>query len=215
MNILIADDHTIMREGLSELLRNISGVTIVGEANNGGKVIELCKQLSVDLVIMDISMPKCNGIDATKIIKEQCSHIKVIILSVHSEKNIIKEALAAGADGYICKSGAFKEMNDAIAAVTNGQVYISPKITTMLVNDFISPQAVLKSTEEVVLAARERIVLQWIAEGKRSREIAQELNTGIRTVERTRSVIMEKLGLHTVADLTKYAIRNGLTTLDS
>jgi len=216
MNIVIADDHTIMREGLHELLENLPGVQVVGGAADGLEAVAFCKELSVDLVIMDISMPKCNGIDAAKKIKELCADVKVIMLSIHSEKSIIKEALKSGADGYLLKDCAFKEINDAVTTVFSGRVYISPTITTMLVTDFIAPQpAPAKEAGGIPLSARERLVLQGIAEGKRSKELAKELKTGVRTIERTRSTIMDKLDLYSVAELTKYAIKHGLTTLDS
>lgn len=213
MKLLIADDHAFVREGLRELIENQSGLEVVGEAEDGKAAVDFCRDHPVDLVIMDISMPVLNGIDATRKLNELLPEIKVIILSMHSEKNIIKDALKAGVNGYLLKSSAFREIHEAIRVVGSGQTYISPQIATMVVSEFLDSKPEHPAAPGK-LTARERRVLQFIAEGKRSKDIAFELNIGVRTIEKIRSRIMEKLNLYTVAELTKYAICQGITTMD-
>ena len=212
-NIVIADDHTFVRQGLRELLENQDDMHVIGEAKNGKEAVELCKVNSIDVVLMDISMNGLNGIDATKIIKKDRPKTKIIMLSMHAEKNIVKDALKAGANGYLLKNSAFEEIHRAIRVVARGETYISPQIATLMVSEFLGSKS-SKQENSHDLTDRERLVLQHIAEGKRTKEIAEDICIGVRTVEKVRSIIMEKLGLYTVAELTKYAISNGITTID-
>nr|MBF0220765.1 response regulator transcription factor [Desulfobulbaceae bacterium] len=212
-NIVIADDHTFVRQGLRELLENQADMHVIGEAKNGKEAVELCKQNQVDVVLMDISMNGLNGIDATKLIKADKSETKIVMLSMHAEKNIVKDALKAGANGYLLKNSAFEEIHRAIRVVVAGETYISPQIATLMVSEFLGSKS---SKQETIheLTDRERQVLQYIAEGKRTKEISEEIRIGVRTIEKIRSTIMEKLGLYTIAELTKFAISNGITTID-
>lgn len=213
MNLIIADDHIFVREGLRELIENQLDLQVIGEADDGEAAVKLCHEQAVDLVIMDISMPGLSGIDATRKIKESHPGIKVIILSMHAEKNIVKDALKAGANGYLLKNSAFDEIHGAIRIVVSGQIYISPQIATIVVSEFLNPTSGDQG-EGTGLSARERQVLQLLAEGKRSKEIAQEINIGVRSVEKIRGIIMDKLKLYSTAELTKYAIGHGITTID-
>ena len=213
MNLIIVDDHIFVREGLRELIENQADLKVIGEADDGEVAVTLCREQSVDLVIMDISMPGLNGIDATRKIKMNNPETKVLILSMHAEKNIVKDALKAGANGYLLKNSAFDEIHGAIRVVVSGKTYISPHIATMLVSEFLNP-SLIDPDELKILSARERQVLQFLAEGKRSKEIALEINIGVRSVEKIRGTIMDKLKLYSTAELTKYAIGHGITTID-
>ena len=213
MNLIIADDHIFVREGLRELIENQADLHVIGEADDGEAAVRLCREQPVDIVIMDISMPGLNGIDATKKIKGDNPKIKVIILSMHAEKNIVKDALKAGANGYLLKNCAFDEIHGAIRVVVSGGTYISPHIATIVISEFINPASVDPDNAEI-LSDRERQVLQLLAEGKRSKEIAVEIHIGVRSVEKIRGVIMDKLKLYSTAELTKYAIGHGITTID-
>jgi DNA-binding NarL/FixJ family response regulator len=212
-SVVIADDHTFVRQGLRELLENQADMNFVGEAKDGKEALELCKNNPVDIVLMDISMPGLNGIDATKQIKKIRPATKIIILSMHTEKNIVGDALKAGVDGYLLKTSAFEEIHQAIRGVISGDTYISPQIATFMVTEFRGSLSSAKDTPPE-LSDKERVILQHIAEGKRSKEIAEEMRIGVRTVEKYRSNLMEKLDLFTIAELTKFAISNGLTTID-
>lgn len=213
MNLIIADDHIFVREGLRELIENQADLKVIGEADDGEAAVTLCREHPVDIVIMDISMPGLNGIDATRKIKSNTPEIKVIILSMHAEKNIVKDALKAGANGYLLKNSAFDEIHGAIRVVVSGQIYISPQIATIVVSEFLNPACAGHDKAEI-LSDRERQVLQLLAEGKRSKEIAMEINIGVRSVEKIRGIIMDKLQLYSTAELTKYAIGHGITTID-
>jgi DNA-binding NarL/FixJ family response regulator len=212
IKIFLADDHAIFRDGFRALIADQTDIELIGEAGNGKSAVDLCRQIAPDIVIMDITMPEMNGIDATRIIKDENLNIKVILLSIHSERHFITEALSAGASGYLLKNNTFEEIQQAIRTVYNNQTYLSPQVTTTIVTDYIGKVA--GPIPAIVLTPRERRVLQLIAEGKQTKEIASELKTSTKTIEACRTQIMKKLDLHSVAELTKYAIRQGLTTID-
>jgi len=211
--IVLADDHAILRDGLSELIDRHEGLQIVGTAGDGRTAVQLCRKLTPDVVIMDVSLPVLNGIDATRLILESNPEIKVVVLSMHSDRRFVTEALAAGAAGYLVKSSTIEDILNAIHAVIDGQTYLSPQAATTVVSAYLGKEAEEDGTL-YILTSRERQVLQMIAEGRRTNDIAEELALGIKTVESCRSQIMKKLNLKTVAELTKYAIRHGLTTID-
>jgi DNA-binding NarL/FixJ family response regulator len=177
-------------------------------------VVELCAQLHPDVVVIDISMPDLNGIDATRQIVRDDPHVKVIALSMHSDKKYVKEMLSAGACGYLLKDSAFEELGAAIATVLKNKTYLSPQITDTVVKDYVGENAPSSSAASTALSVREREVLQLIAEGKATREIAAALYVSVKTVETHRKQIMDKLGLNSIAELTKYAIREGLTSIE-
>jgi DNA-binding NarL/FixJ family response regulator len=184
---------------------------VVGQAENGRATIELARKLNPDIVIMDISMPDLNGMDATRRILEENSSIKVVALSMHSDERFVSEMLKAGASGYLLKDCALDELDRAIRTVLANQTYISPTIAGTVVKDYVHQ---LETGRPSVLSPREREVLQMIAEGKSAKQIAYQLKVSIKTVEAHRKHIMEKLDIYSVAELTKYAIRAGVTFLE-
>lgn len=214
VRIILADDHKIMREGLRALLAKQKEIEVIAEADSGRGVIELCSQLHPDVVVIDISMPDLNGIDAARQITREAPDIKVIALSMHSDKKYVKEMLAAGASGYLLKDAAFEELGTAIATVLKNKTYLSPQITDTVVKDYINENVPQNSIASTALSAREREVLQLIAEGKSTRDIAAKLYVSVKTIETHRKQIMDKLGLNSIAELTKYAIREGLTSVE-
>lgn len=208
--VLLADDHEIVREGLRSMLQTQEDIRVIGEAENGRQILKMIRQNKPDLVIMDIAMPDLNGIDATKAVREEFSDVRVIALSMHSDKRFVLGMLKAGASGYLLKECAFQELITAVRSVLSGGVYISPKIAFHLVSDYVQMAEDSSSLIEV-LSGREREVLQLIAEGKTTKEIAGSLNISIKTVETRRKGIMDKLEMRSIADLVKFAIREGLT----
>ena len=211
VRILVADDHQILREGLVTLLEK-AGMTVVGEAGDGRTALRLAKELKPDMVIIDIAMPELNGIEATRQIVEEVPGVKVIALSMMADKHFVRGMLQAGASGYLLKYCASQELVQAIRAVRSHQVYLSPGVTEMVVEDFKA--ATGDTSAFSVLTPREREILQLYAEGKISREIADTLHLSLKTVEAYRRQIMEKMSFKSFADLIKYAIREGLTSLE-
>jgi two-component system, NarL family, response regulator NreC len=213
--ILLADDHKIIREGLRSLLERQPDMEVVAEAQDGLSTVRLTHKLLPDVVIMDIGMPEMNGIDATRQIVTEIQGVKVIALSMHSDRRFVLQMLKAGASGYLLKDSAFEELILAIHTVTANQPYLSPKITDVVVKEYLGNLSKNESTVFTVLTAREREVLQLLAEGKATKQIATSLHVSVKTIETHRQQIMEKLNIHSVAELTKYAIREGLTSLEA
>jgi two-component system, NarL family, response regulator NreC len=214
MKILLADDHKLMREGLRLLLEKLGGMTIVGEADNGISAVRMAVGLEPDLVLMDVAMPDLNGMEATRRIMTEAPGVKVIALSMHADKRFVRNMFAAGARGYVLKGSAFEEVAAAIKTVAVGRIYISPKITDLVLGEYIKQLTIPFAEAEPPLSGREREVLQMLAEGKSSRKIAERLHVSVTTVDTHRKHIMDKLGFRTIAELTKYAVREGLTPLD-
>lgn len=212
--IFIADDHRIVREGLQSLVEKENDLEVVGMADNGRQALMLARRLKPDVVIMDIAMPELNGIDATRQIVDEVPGVKVIALSMHSEKQFVEGMLRAGVMGYLLKESAFEELIKAIRVVCAGKKYLSPDVTDIVLRDYLSPADEKDSEQAPDLTLREREVLQLLAEGRATREIAERLNISIKTVESHRKNIMTKLDLYTVAELTKYAVRHGLTSIE-
>jgi DNA-binding NarL/FixJ family response regulator len=213
IKVMLAEDHHIVREGLRGLLEKQSDMEVVGEARNGREAVRLCRQLRPDIVVMDISMPDLNGIDATRQILEEDEKVKVIALSMHSDKHFVDGMLRAGVKGYLLKDCVSEELIQCIHTVSSGRIYLSPSITPMLVREFVQSTRNDVMPASVELSGREREVLQMIAEGRSTKEIADSLFISVKTVETHRKNIMRKTGLFTVAELVKYAIRNGLTSV--
>ena len=214
MNILIVDDHGIVREGLKSLLQNQSDMDVVGEGEDGQVAVELTDELSPDMVIMDMSMPNLNGIEATRLILQHKPDTKVVILSMHSDRHIVKETLEAGASAYVLKSNLFDEMLRALETVAKGERYLSPRITDVVIDDYVGKATGEESARMPGLTGRERQIVQLVAEGKTVKEIARILHISPKTADSNRRQIMNKLGFSSVAELTKYAIREGLTSLE-
>ena len=196
------------------LLEKLSGITIVGEAGDGISAVRMARDLKPDLVLMDIAMPDLNGIEATRRIMIESPGVKVIALSMHADKRFVRGMFAAGATGYVLKGSAFEEVATAVRTVAMGRLYISPKITDQVLAEYVKQLTKPSAGEESPLSGREREVLQMLAEGKSSRKIAERLHISVTTVDTHRKHIMDKLGFRSIAELTKYAVREGLTPLD-
>jgi DNA-binding NarL/FixJ family response regulator len=213
--ILIVDDHGIMRQGLKLLLERQPGMVVVGETSDGRSAVTLAADLRPDVVLMDISMPGLNGIDATRQIRQSVPAAKVIALTAHCDRAAVREILRAGAAGYVVKDSVFDEVEDALRSVMAGRVYLSPRIAGSVVENFVADQGPDGAAGVFArLSAREREVLQLMAEGKATKEVARALNVSVKTAETHRRAIMQKLDLYSVAELTKYAIREGLTSIE-
>ncbi|MDI6632542.1 MAG: response regulator transcription factor [Thermoanaerobacteraceae bacterium] len=211
--IILADDHKIVRDGLAALLAKVPGLEVVAEAADGRTAVRLAREMLPDVVIMDISMPDLNGIEATRQIVAEVSGVKVIALSMHSGRRLVMEVFKAGASGYLFKDCAFEELASAIRSVVAGDTYLSPKIAGVMVKELATQSLTDTPVAFSVLTAREREVLQLLAEGKTTKKIASLLHLSTKTVETHRQQIMNKLNVQSVADLVKYAIREGLTSL--
>lgn len=213
IKILLADDHRIMRDGLRALLENEPDIEVIAEADNGRDAVEMARDLNPTVVVMDLSMPGLNGVEATRQILNQNDSIKILALSMHADKRFVIGALSAGASGYVLKDCAFEELVRAIRTVMN-RTYLSPGIADIVVESCRStPPA--SDQPLAVLTPREREVLQLVTEGTSVKNIASILHVSPKTVETHRQHIMKKLNTHSIADLTKYAIREGLTSLDN
>jgi len=213
--IIIADDHKIVRDGLRALLEKDAGIEVIAEAEDGRMAVRIARQLVPDVVIMDIGMPDLNGIDATRQIVSEVPGVKVIALSMHSDRRFVAQMFKAGASAYLLKDCAFEELSRAVKAVLANQTYLSPEITGPVMEDYVRHLAKADVSGFSILTPREREIIQLLAEGKTSRQIAAALNVSVKTVETHRQQIMSKLNVHSVADLIKYAIREGLTSLES
>jgi len=215
IRILLADDHKIVREGLRSLLNEQPGVEVVGEAENGRITLQMAREIRPDVVIMDITMSDLNGIEATRQIIASVPEVKVLVLSVHSDRRFVLEALRAGASGFLSKDCSSEELAHAVSAVAANRIYLAPEVAGVVIEDYIHRVLPSGSSESSTLTGREREVLQLIAEGWPTKEIASRLYVSTKTVEAHRQKIMDKLGIRSIAELTKFAIREGLTSIDS
>jgi len=215
IRILLADDHKITREGLRSLLDNQQDMEVVAEAEDGRTAVSLVREVVPSVVIMDVSMPDLNGVEAARQIIAQFPDVKIIGLSMHSDTLFVTEMLKSGASGYLLKDCAFDELALAIRTVVTGKTYLSPSISGVVVDDYLHRLSKADFSDSEVLTDREREVLQLLAEGKSTKQIALKLHISVKTVETHRRQIMNKLDIHTVAELTKYAIRKGLTSLET
>jgi DNA-binding NarL/FixJ family response regulator len=212
--VLLVEDHTLVRSGIRSLLETEKEIEVVGEAGDGREAVELVRRLKPHVVLMDVAMGDLNGIDATRLISNEHPDVRVLVLSMHSDEQYIFEALKAGAKGYVLKSAAVKELMTGIREVAAGRNYVSPSLASVVMHDYIrraKGDQVISQVDK--LTAREREVLQLIAEGHSSAEVAKSLYISVRTVETHRHNIMEKLGIHSIAGLTRFAIRHRLCSL--
>jgi two-component system response regulator NreC len=211
VRVLVADDHTIIRSGLRHLIEKESDIEVAGEAADGREALELTEQLRPDVVLLDITMPKLNGIDVSRQIAAKLPKISIIILSMHSDESYVLKSLKAGARGYLLKDSAESDIINAIRAVSRGKAYFSPEISRMLVDDYIR-QLQQRGVEDSyeLLSSREREIFQLLAEGHSNKEISTMLNLSPHTVETHRGNIFEKLNLHSLPELILYAVRKGV-----
>lgn len=211
--IVIAEDHTILREGLRALISLDPNYEIIGEAEDGRDAIRCVEKLMPDLLLIDLSMPRMNGMEAIRDIKKRYPEIKIIALTVHKTEEYILATLEAGADGYVLKDATHNELMIAINSVLSGKPYLSPGVSEKVIEGYLEGRRTLKpSSAWDTLSQREREVLKLIAEGYKNKEIADDLCISIKTVEKHRSNLMKKLGLHNAAALTAFAIERGLIT---
>lgn len=215
IKVLLADDHQILRAGLKSLLESEGNIEVIAEADNGRETIALVKKLTPDVIVMDVAMPDMNGVDATRKLTQLEPKVKVLALSGHSDGVYVKGMLEAGAKGYLLKDAASEELILAINTVAKGRIYVSPSVTDTLVGDYLQRVKGEIGPDSKVLSPREREVLQLVAEGKSTVQIASLLHLSDRTIETHRKRIMDKLSMRSIAQLTKYAIREGLTSVDS
>jgi len=213
--IVIAEDYTIVREGLRSLLSSYPDFEIVGEAEDGREAIQCVERLKPDLILMDLSLPRTDGMTAIKEIKYRSPETKILVLTVHKTEGYVRRALEAGANGYILKDANYNQLETAVRCVLNGTPYLSPDISDGIIKGYLlGVKHSAPGTRLSTLTPRELEIFKLVAEGYKSRDIADYLCISVNTVDKHRANIMKKLGLHSVAELTKYAIREGLTPLD-
>lgn len=213
IRIILADDHKLMRDGLLALIEKQNGLEVVATAENGRTAVQLTRKLNPDVVIMDVSMPEMNGIEAARQITSDQTSTKIIALSMHSDRRFIEGMLRAGVSAYVLKDSPIEELCYAIRVVMDNRTYLSQEIAGTVVKGYLAQLTQGENAASSPLTAREREVLQLIAEGKKTKQVAQRLHVSIKTVETHRRQIMEKLNIKSIAQLTKFAIREGLTSL--
>jgi DNA-binding NarL/FixJ family response regulator len=204
-----------MRDGLRSLIEKQNGMAVVGEAENGRIALRLTRTLQPDVIVMDINMPDLNGIDATRQILAELPSVKIVAFSMHSDRQFVAEMFKAGVSGYLLKDAAFDELAKAIRTVADNQTYLCPKVADTVIKDYREQLHAFDPSDSAVPTDREREIIQLLAEGNTTKQIAHRLNLSIKTIESHRRNIMEKLKIHSIAELTKFAIREGLTTLDT
>ena len=214
IKVLLADDHSLFRAGVHALLSNIEGVDVVGEADTGRKALEMVGARTPDVVLMDIAMPEMNGLETTTRVTREYPGVRVIMLSMHAGEEYVMQALRAGASGYLLKDAATSELELAVRAVARGETYLTPTISKRVIDDYLMRTTGSQGPVDQ-LTKRQREILQLIAKGYTSKEMAQMLNLSPKTIETHRTQLMKQLDIHDVAGLVRYAIRVGLVTLDA
>jgi DNA-binding NarL/FixJ family response regulator len=214
VNVLLVEDHTLVRSGIRSLLAGSPEVKVVGEAADGRQALELCRELNPDVVLADVEMRGLNGIETARQLRLEQPQIRVIMLSMHGDPQYVLESLKAGANGYVLKDAAFTELLTAIQAVVAGRRYLSPPLADLVMDDYVRRATGKQVASELdKLSAREREILQLVAEGRSSVQIAGLMHISVRTVDTHRYNVMQKLDIHSIAGLTKFAIVHGLTSL--
>jgi DNA-binding NarL/FixJ family response regulator len=208
LRVILADDHALVRAGICALLESLPGIEVVGEASDGVEALEVIRNTLPDIAILDIGMPMINGLGVTEKVAREFPEVKVLILSMHKGQEFVMHALRAGAAGYIVKDAATAELNAAIHALARGESYLSPAISTMVISSSLGRSEASIQPEE--LTARQRQVLRMVVEGRTMKEIAARLGLSIKTVEAHRAQMTERLGIHDVPGLVRYAMRTGL-----
>ena len=214
IRVLLADNHTLVRAGLRALLQNIEGIQVVAEAGDGREALHLTAVHQPDLVLMDIAMPEMNGLEATAHVVKEFPQVRVIILSMHANEEYVLQALRTGAMGYVLKDAGISELELAVRAIVRGETYLSPAVSKHVVADYVRRVSSEPSSLEQ-LTSRQREILQLIAEGRTTKEIADLLYVSVKTVETHRLQLMKRLNIHDVAGLVRYAIRMGLVLPDA
>lgn len=209
IRILIADDHGVLRAGLRSLLNAEPGLEVIGEADNGASAVKLAEELQPDIILLDIGMPQLNGIQVTKRVKEQSAQVRILILTLHEDETLLRQAIENGASGYIVKRAVESELINAIRAVYAGNLYVHPTMTRALLRDMSSVHQV-EGANNVSLSPREKQVLRLVAQGYTNRQIADELHISVRTVEGHRASFANKLGLSSPIQIVRYAMDHGL-----
>jgi DNA-binding NarL/FixJ family response regulator len=213
LRILIADDHEVARRGIRSLLEGHAGWEIVGEAKDGREAVELAATSKPDIFLLDIGMPNLNGLDAARQILSTTPDARILILTIHDSEQVVREVLAAGARGFLLKSDAGRDLVAAVEALQQRRTFFTPRVAQMMLDGYLRPQGENEGSSQCVLTPREREVIQLVAEGKTTKEIASALNLSVKTAETHRTNLMRKLDLHSVADLTLYAVRNGIVQI--
>jgi DNA-binding NarL/FixJ family response regulator len=220
--VILVDDHVLVRAGIRSLLQSIDGVEVVAEANNGREALALVEKHQPDMVLMDIGMSEMNGLEATSAIKQRFPTVQIIILSMYINEAYVEQALRAGASGYLLKDAETVEVERTLTAVESGKIYLCPRVSKQLVESYLkrSPTEAIESAEtqapssECPLTVRQREILRGVAEGFTTKQIAQRLGISPKTVEAHRALLMERLDIHDIPGLVRYAIRSGLVALD-
>lgn len=209
IRVLLAEDHTLVRAGLCALVKSLEGVEVVAEAGDGHQTLKMVKDHFPDLILMDIAMPGLNGLEATIRVAKEYPHVKVIILSMHANEEYVLQALSAGARGYLLKDSGTAELELAIRAVMKGETFLSPAVSRHVIDEYVQRQGDPQSPFHI-LTPRQREILQLIAEGFSTKDIARKLDLSIKTIDTHRTQLMDRLDIHEVAGLVRYAIRTGL-----
>jgi len=213
LRILIADDHEVARSGIRTLLESHPGWEVCAEAKDGREAVELCHKTKPDLVLLDIGMPNLNGLDAARQILATAPDTRILILTMHDSEQVVREVLSAGARGFLLKSDAGRDLVAAVEALQHQRTFFTTKVAQMVLDGYLHPETEAEQSSKHVLTPREREVIQLLAEGKTSKEVAVALNLSVKTAETHRTNLMRKLDLHSVADLTLYAVRNGIVQI--
>jgi len=210
LRIFIADDHEVARKGIRSLVENHAGWEVCGEARDGREAVESASTLKPDVFLLDIGMPNLNGLDASRQILTIMPEARILILTVHDSEQVIREVLAAGARGFLLKSDSVRDLVAAVEALQYGRTFFTSKVSQMMLDGYLRPHTDGETSNQCVLTPREREVIQLVAEGKSTKEVATALSLSVKTAETHRTNLMRKLDLHSVADLTIYAVRNGI-----
>lgn len=212
LRVLLADDHTLVRAGMRVLIQSFTNVTVVAETGDGFDAVELVAAHQPHIVLMDIAMPRLNGLEATARIVKQHPQVRVMILSMHANEEYIQQALRSGATGYLLKDSAANELEMALHAVARGEIFLSPAISKRVVADYLAQTSGHQAAPAHVLTARQREILQLIAEGKSTKQIAGLLGVSVKTIESHRAAMMQRLAIHDLAGLVRYALREGMVS---
>jgi len=214
LKVVLVEDHTLVRSGIRSLLESSQEVEVVGDVGDGRAALELCRQLSPDIVLTDVEMASLNGIETARQLHATLPDIKIIMLSMHGDSQYVLESLKAGATGYVLKDAAFTELLTAIRTVAEGRRYLSPPLADLVMDDYVRRANGHQAASDLdKLSAREREILQMVAEGRSSSQVAATIHISVRTVDTHRYNIMQKLGIHSIAGLTKFAIAHGVTSV--